>query len=105
MLRANLYRGNYYRTLGINAFLGRLTTDADEDVSPYPVVLSYGFWQRAFGGRRDVLERSIHLRGFPFAVVGVSPRGFNSTAFRSRKVPTCGFRSRLTSCGLPNRAR
>src|SRR5207253_6835833 len=54
MLRANLYRGNYYRTLGINAFLGRLTTDADEDVSPYPVVLSYGFWQRAFGGRRDV---------------------------------------------------
>ena len=69
--------GNYYRTLGINAFLGRLTTDADEEASPYPVVLSYGFWQRAFGGRSDVLGRSIRLRGFPFTVVGVLPRGFN----------------------------
>ena len=49
---AQVVSGNYYRTLGVSAEIGR--TIADDDDRPgasYPVVLSHSFWQRALGGR------------------------------------------------------
>jgi len=69
---AEFVTDNYYRALGIQPLLGRLTAGSDDNA----VVLSYGFWQRAFGGRNGVLGESIHLRGQPFTIVGVLPRGF-----------------------------
>ena len=39
-------------------------------------VLSYGFWQREFGGDASVIGRSIALDGHPFTVIGVTPRDF-----------------------------
>jgi len=39
-------------------------------------VLSYGFWQREYGGRSDVLGQSISLDGHPFTIIGVSQRDF-----------------------------
>jgi putative ABC transport system permease protein len=35
------------------------------------VIISYGFWQRTFGGNRDVLNTSITLSGRPYTIVGV----------------------------------
>ena len=45
----------------------------DEYVSGqhFVVMLNHGFWQRAFGGREDVLEKSITLNGQPYTIVGV----------------------------------
>ena len=64
--------------LGVRPAVGRLLNDAEErDPSAHSVVLSYSFWQRAFAGSRDVVGREIRLRGLPFTVVGVLPRGFN----------------------------
>jgi len=34
-------------------------------------VLDYGFWQRAFGGRSDVLGRKVSVGGDPYTIVGV----------------------------------
>ena len=69
--------GNYYRALGIQPLIGRTTTDDDElRGAPYPVVLSYRFWERAFGGRTDALGQTIRLRNFPFKIVGVLPPWF-----------------------------
>jgi predicted permease len=75
---AQAVSGNYYRTLGVSPHLGRTITEDDDRAGiSYPVVLSYAFWQRAFAGRKDVLGEVVRLRGIPFTIVGVMPRGFN----------------------------
>jgi predicted permease len=40
-------------------------------------MLSYGFWQRRFGGDRNIVARALELNGVSCAVIGVLPRGFN----------------------------
>ena len=50
---AEVVSGNYFDTLGLKARLGRLIAPEDDRTpGAHPVaVLSYGFWQRKFGGR------------------------------------------------------
>ncbi|MFZ0593066.1 MAG: ABC transporter permease [Bryobacteraceae bacterium] len=72
--------GDYFRTLGVRAILGRIILLADDrrgGGSAGPVaVLSYGFWQREYGGDRKILGRTIRLDGHLFQVVGVTPPEF-----------------------------
>lgn len=69
--------GDYFRTLGVPAAIGRVFTGNDDRRGSAPIaVLSYGFWQRAYGGDAHVPGRTIHLNGHPFEIVGVTPRGF-----------------------------
>ena len=68
--------GNYFETLGVHADLGRVFTADDDTPGTTAAILSYPFWQRAFGGRPDVLQRTIDLNGRAFAIVGVTPPGF-----------------------------
>ena len=42
-----------------------IAEDDDRPETSYPVVLSYAFWQRAFGGRANVLGETVRLRGVP----------------------------------------
>jgi predicted permease len=65
--------GNYYSALGVHPLLGRLIGPDDD----HSVVLSYAFWRRTFNGRPDVIGEKVRLRGIPFTIVGVTPRGFN----------------------------
>jgi predicted permease len=70
--------GNFYGSLGVRPHLGRLIApDDDRPGQVYPAVLSYAFWQRAFAGRTNVLGETIRLRGVPFTIVGIAPRGFH----------------------------
>lgn len=76
-IAAKVVSGNYYQALGAQPEIGRTIAEADDRASvPFPVVLSHAFWQRAFGGRADVLGQTIRLRGIPFKIIGVMPRGF-----------------------------
>lgn len=75
---ALLVSGNYFRALGIQAALGRTLLPNDDQAggAAEVAVLSYGFWQRVFGGDSAVAGRTLVLNGTPVLVVGVMPRGF-----------------------------
>ena len=67
----------YFDTLGIRALIGRTFTASDETPGgDRVVVLSHGFWQNHFGGRRDILGTAVRLSGAPYVVIGVMPAGF-----------------------------
>jgi predicted permease len=71
--------GNFYPQMGVQTILGRALGPSDDHVDqgvPLAAVLSYGAWQREFGGAKSVLGRTIHLNGAPATVVGVNPKGF-----------------------------
>ncbi len=70
--------GNFFEVLGVPAIAGRgFTADDDRIGSPVRVVvLSYGTWQRRFGGDPTVVGRSVSLNGNPYTVIGVMRRGF-----------------------------
>ncbi len=73
-----LVTGSYYAVLGVNATLGR-TIAPDDDRTPgaHPVcVISDGYWQRRFGRAPAVVGKTLHLSGFPFTVIGVTPPEF-----------------------------
>ncbi|MGB8538330.1 MAG: ABC transporter permease [Acidobacteriaceae bacterium] len=64
--------------LGVAPVLGRLFTRKDDTAgAPQTVVLSYGYWQRKFGGASSVIGRSMTVDGKPTEIIGVLPRGFH----------------------------
>src|SRR5687767_2294914 len=73
-----LVSGKYHVGLGIRPWLGRLISPEDNRVAGgHPVaVLSYGFWQRKFGGEASVIGQSIALNGTSFTIIGVTPPEF-----------------------------
>lgn len=71
--------GDFFRTLGIHAAAGRLLEPGDNQPSSSPaLVLSYGYWQRAFGGSPSAVGKVVNLNGIPFTIVGVASREYVS---------------------------
>jgi predicted permease len=77
---ASFITPNYFTELGTPAAFGRLLDPArDGDAgAASSVVLSYGFWQRRFGGDASVVGRIIHIDKKPATVIGVLPYDFAS---------------------------
>jgi putative ABC transport system permease protein len=74
---ASFITGGLLPSLGVSPQLGRTITPEDDDPKANAVVdISYGLWQRAFGGRRDILGKEILLNGQKASIIGVMPRGF-----------------------------
>ena len=69
----------YFRALGVEPAMGRDFVAADDAFKgPNEAILSYGLWQRRFGGDRSIVGKQIKLDGSGYAVIGVMPRGFES---------------------------
>jgi predicted permease len=66
--------------LGAKAMLGRvLLTEEDSPGKSTVVILSYGFWQRRFGGDPGVIGKTLTLSGNNFEIVGIMPAEFSLT--------------------------
>jgi predicted permease len=79
MAEGEVVSGDYFSTLGVNAVVGRTLGPGDDSLTASPaVVLSFAFWQSAFGGDRSVVGRVISLSGVPFTIVGVAEPNFTT---------------------------
>jgi len=66
--------GDFFDVLGVAPLAGRTITRADDVPGAAAViVLTYGAWQRLFGGARDIVGRTIIADGQPRAIIGVMP--------------------------------
>jgi predicted permease len=90
------------QTLGVPPAAGRWFSQVDQVPNgPGRVLLSYGYWQRRFGGDRTVIGRNITVDSQPREIVGVMPQGFRFVdadwdlttplAFNRGKVILAGF--------------
>ncbi|MGA8528926.1 MAG: ABC transporter permease [Acidobacteriaceae bacterium] len=71
-----LVSAHYFQVLGIEPLLGRgFTEDEDRPGAGKAVVLSYGLWHSLFHDDAGILGKPILLKGAPYTVVGVLPRG------------------------------
>jgi putative ABC transport system permease protein len=81
--------GNFFRTLGIRPWIGRLMTDRDDQPGAPPVaVMSYHVWSDKYGSDSSVLGASYEINGHLFTVIGVTPPGF--------------YGARLSGWGMPD---
>ena len=66
-----------FQTLGVPPAVGRWFSQIDQEPNgPGRVMLSYGYWQRRFGGDRTVIGRNIVVDSQSREIVGVMPQGF-----------------------------
>ena len=69
--------GDFFATLGVPALLGRTITPADDVPGGGPdgpvAVISYGLWQRRFGGAAGIIGTSLTIERLPVTIVGVTP--------------------------------
>jgi predicted permease len=71
--------GDYFQTLGIRPFIGRLIGAADDAPTASPVVvLSYAYWKTNFSSSPSAIGRTILLNKVPFAIIGVAEPRFDA---------------------------
>jgi predicted permease len=81
--------GNFFRTLGVQPWIGRMFTDEDDKEGAPPVaVMSYRIWHDKYGSDSSVVGAGYQINGHPFTVIGVAPPGF--------------FGAKLAQWGMPD---
>jgi len=81
--------GNFFRTLGVQPWIGRLMTDEDDQEGAPPVaVMSYHIWQDKYGSDPSVVGAGYQINGHSFTVIGIAAPGF--------------FGAKLAGWGMPD---
>ena len=76
-LRAEFVSGNYFSTLGLGAYAGRVFADGDDTPSSAPAtVISYKAWQGEYAADPAIVGSTIFVQTKPFTVIGIAPPGF-----------------------------
>jgi ABC-type antimicrobial peptide transport system permease subunit len=66
-----------FSVLRVNALHGRVFTNEEDKPGGTPVVvLSYGLWQRRFGGQTNIVGQAITLNGKSYTVIGIMPESY-----------------------------
>jgi putative ABC transport system permease protein len=70
--------GDFFRVLGVPPVLGRVFTASDDvrGCGTPGVIISNAFWQREYGGDKNVIGRKLTLSRHPFEIIGVTPATF-----------------------------
>ncbi len=80
-LRGARVSQEFFDVLGRTPMLGRTFTQQENQLGSHHVaILSYGLWQRRFGGARNVLGQTLKLNDELYTVVGVMPADFQFPA-------------------------
>ncbi len=76
-LRGEFVSGNYFATLGLGAYVGRVFSDADDTPSAAPAtVISYQAWQGEYASDPAIIGSTVYIQARPFTVIGIAPPGF-----------------------------
>jgi macrolide transport system ATP-binding/permease protein len=76
--------GNYFNTLGVRAFAGRLLAPPDDSASaPRVAVMNYHTWQQRFGLDPSVIGSTVDINGVACLITGVTPPRFYGDTLRS----------------------
>ncbi len=76
-LRGEFVSGNYFQTLGLQPFAGRLLAPTDDaDGAPMAVVMSYQTWQRDYSSDPTIVGSTFALNTNPVTIIGITPPGF-----------------------------
>jgi len=76
-LHGEFVSGNYFQTLGLGSFEGRLLGDSDDTPNAAPAtVISYQSWKGEFASDPHIVGSTIYIQTRPFTVVGITPPGF-----------------------------
>jgi putative ABC transport system permease protein len=78
--RLQVFEGtpNIFSVFGMQPELGRGFVPEDQQEGRRVVVLDYAFWQRSFGGDKNVLSKTITLDGANYTIIGILPKQFFS---------------------------
>jgi predicted permease len=80
-LRGALVSEDFFTLFGAKPAQGRFLLPSDNQPgSPRATVISYGLWQRRFGGDPGIVGNTVALNGDSYTVVGVAPVAFNFPA-------------------------
>jgi predicted permease len=76
--RGQRVTAEFFQVLRVPPMLGRpFRADDEVEGSPRVTILTYGFWQRRFGGAPDVVGKTIQFGDTPYEIVGVMPHTFS----------------------------
>jgi putative ABC transport system permease protein len=80
--------GNFFKTLGVQPWVGRVMTDADDQEGAPPVaIMSYRIWREKYGSDPSVVGAGYQINGHPFTVIGVAPPGFYGAKLAGNGMP------------------
>lgn len=69
--------GNYFRTFGLRAEIGRLFSDADDvQGAPFTAVMSFETWKSSYAGDPSVVGSTFYVNTQAVTVIGVAPEHF-----------------------------
>jgi putative ABC transport system permease protein len=80
---AILASASYFSVLGVRPHAGRFYLDSEdvEGLTAAPCVVSYRFWETAFGSAPDAIGRTFLMGTVRYTIVGIAPKGFNGLNF------------------------
>jgi predicted permease len=80
--------GNFFQTLGVSAWRGRLMIDADDrEGAPPAAVMSFHAWKEKYGADPSVVGSTYQINGRSFTIVGIAPAGFVGAKITSWGMP------------------